>query len=233
MYESINGEAKLALNGISLAIPNHTISSIVGSSGSGKTTLLRIIAKLESITSGEIEFKYDSNGLGFVFQDHSVFPWMTVAQNIGYALKILGFNQRDITEKVKSLASMVGLPFSYLSKYPKELSGGERRRLAIASALSKKTQLLLLDEPTSQLDDINKWAIQDLVQRIWSIEHMAVIWVTHDIEEAVYMAEQVIIMKEGQILETIPVQIAYPRTNEIRATSEFLALKLKISELLC
>ncbi|WP_139112964.1 ABC transporter ATP-binding protein [Mucilaginibacter sp. PPCGB 2223] len=233
VYENINREKSQALSNITISLLGNNITCIMGNSGSGKTTLLRTIAKLETATSGTIDFNYDSDKLGYVFQNNSVFPWMTVAENIGYAMKIRRIEKENIDEKVKLLVDMVNLPQTHLNKYPKELSGGELRRLAIASALSKDTQLLLLDEPTSQLDDMNKWSIQDLVQRIWASKKMAVLWVTHDIEEAIYMSNQVIIMKKGQIVENVPVELTYPRTNEMRVSPRFLALKLKISELLC
>jgi sulfonate transport system ATP-binding protein len=220
------------LQNINLEIDKGEFLTIVGSSGCGKSTLLRLIAGLDTDYDGTITIDDKNvNGIGedrgMVFQDHRLFPWMTVEQNIGYGLEQLSQRERFIL--VKRYIELVGLKGFERSK-PFELSGGMSQRVALARTLVKKPDILLLDEPFGALDALTRIQMQHEILRIREQTNMTMILVTHDIDEAVLLGDRVIVMskKTGGIQKTIPVYLSRPRD---RNSHDFIKIREQIFHL--
>jgi sulfonate transport system ATP-binding protein len=227
-YWSDSGEIA-ALQGINLAIGAGEFVSIVGSSGCGKSTLLRIISGLENGYSGEVRIggrKIGGPGLdrGMVFQEHRLIPWLTVEQNVAFGLNGLENGRREAI--VRDHLELVGLS-SFSRALPHQLSGGMAQRVAIARALVNNPQLLLLDEPFGALDALTKIQLQQEILRIWEVERTTMVLVTHDIDEAIYLGDRVVIMssRPGTIKRTIPVQLPRPRD---RSSFDFIQIRRDI-----
>ncbi|ENX55427.1 MULTISPECIES: ABC transporter ATP-binding protein [Acinetobacter] len=208
------------LDGIHLDIEQGEFISIVGSSGCGKSTLLRLIAGLDSDYQGEILLnKIPIQGTdlkrGLIFQEHRLLPWLTVSENIHLALEETGLSRSEKNARVKEHIEIVGLT-GFENAYPHELSGGMAQRVAIARGLVNKPDILLLDEPFGALDAMTRSHLQAELQRIWQHEKITMILVTHDIEEAVYLGDRVIVMsaRPGKIKEIIPIPLAHPRHKD-------------------
>lgn len=224
-----NKDQKLeALNDISIIINEGEFISILGSSGCGKSTLLRIIAGLETDYSGAVlldgeQIRKPSINKGFVFQDHRLFPWLTVEQNIGYGIPD---KQPDKKDLIKDMIKLVGLE-GFEKSLPKQLSGGMAQRTAIARALANKPKVLLLDEPFGALDAMTRINMQEELLKIWEVEKITIILVTHDIEEAVYLGDRVVVLssRPGQIKKISGVDMARPRD---RMDKDFVVEKRKI-----
>jgi ABC-type nitrate/sulfonate/bicarbonate transport system ATPase subunit len=224
----------LAVDGISLTVEAGEFISFVGPSGCGKSTLLRMIAGLEKPTSGElwigedpIEGPHAERGL--VFQDPNLFPWLTVRRNVQAGLVARGvLNEKR--HEVEEFIRLVGLE-SFASSYPHHLSGGMAQRVALARALINHPRVILLDEPLGALDAFTRMRMQDEVLRLWESRRTTMLLVTHDIDEAIYMSDKIVIMTQrpGRIDQIIPVNIDRPRD---RSSAEFLKLRGKILELL-
>ena len=208
------------LNQIDLDITKGEFVSIVGSSGCGKSTLLRLIAGLDREYDGEIRL----NGTpvlgpdlkrGLIFQEHRLLPWLTVSENIGLALEETDLTVSDRKKLIQEHIELVGLK-GFEKSYPHQLSGGMSQRVAIARGLVNKPDILLLDEPFGALDAITRDILQKELQRIWEQEKITMILVTHDIEEAVFLGDRVIVMsaRPGKIKSIIPVQTAHPRHKD-------------------
>jgi NitT/TauT family transport system ATP-binding protein len=230
-YRASAGRVVRALNDVSLRIEEGEFLAIVGSSGSGKSTLLRILAGIEAATAGEVtDSRLAGDGrIGFVFQGESVFPWRTVAQNLTYSLEARGASSTERSFQATELCSLVGLdPQMFLRKYPRELSGGEVRRVAIGMALSAGASLLLFDEPTSQLDYVSRLKLQSTIQRIWAEKHPTVVYVTHDIEEAILLGGRIAVLGAGQLKEIFSVDLPYPRGPGTIALPAFISLRERI-----
>jgi NitT/TauT family transport system ATP-binding protein len=224
-----------AIHDIDLELRQSEFVAIVGPSGCGKTTLLRIIAGLEVPTSGQIEttgLPGDRPANAMVFQGRSVFPWMTVRQNAEYGLSIRGIPRSERNRIVDALLETVGL--SRFSKaYPHQLSEGMRQRVAIARALAVDPELLLMDEPFGSLDEQTRFILQDEVLRIWHETRKTVIVVTHSIDEAITLADRVIVMTAhpGTIKDVVPVPLARPREQAtMRSDPEFARTFARIWE---
>ncbi|MCA9859176.1 MAG: ABC transporter ATP-binding protein [Thermomicrobiales bacterium] len=215
-----------AVRAIDLDIRRREFLAIVGPSGCGKTTLLRMIAGLETPTSGRIETgsaAADRPVNAMVFQGHSVFPWMTVRQNAEYGLAIRGAGKPERAGIVDSLLETVGL-IEFSRAYPHQLSEGMRQRVAIARALAVDPDLLLMDEPFGSLDEQTRFILQDEVLRIWGETQKTVIVVTHSIDEALTLADRVIVMTAhpGAIKDVVDVPLARPRDQAtLRSDPEF------------
>lgn len=229
------GGAITALRDVDLDLYPGEFLSIVGPSGCGKTTLLRIVADLEVPTSGTIEFlgaTGDRPANAMVFQGRSVFPWMTVEQNAGYGLSVQGANKREQREIVDRLLETVGLT-EFRKTYPHQLSEGMRQRVAIARALAVDPQLLLMDEPFGSLDEQTRFILQDEVLRLWEGTGKTVVVVTHSIDEALTLADRVIVMTAhpGTIKDVVPVTLDRPRDQAtMRSDPEFARLFARIWE---
>jgi sulfonate transport system ATP-binding protein len=223
-----------ALRNISLSIAPGELVSLVGPSGCGKSTLLRLIAGLDLPDSGELLVGSDpinepSAARGLVFQDPNLFPWLTVRRNIEAGLVARGV-LREKRNEVHEFMRIVGLE-AFADAYPHHLSGGMAQRVALARALINHPKVLLLDEPLGALDAFTRMRMQDEVLRLWENRRTTILLVTHDIDEAIYMSDRIMIMtpRPGRIDRTITNAFARPRN---RSSSEFLRLRADILELL-
>lgn len=204
-----------ALQNVNLNIQQGEIVSIIGSSGCGKSTLLRIVAGLDLEYEGDVYLE-DRPILGpgvdrgIVFQEHRLFPWLTVEENVAFGLR--GLSAIEEKQVVKEHIELVGLA-GFAKSYPHQLSGGMAQRASIARALVNRPRVLILDEPFGALDALTKMQMQEEVLRIWAAEKMTMILVTHDIEEAVFLGDRVVVMSggPGRIKKIIPVELPRPR----------------------
>jgi NitT/TauT family transport system ATP-binding protein len=226
-----------AIQDVSLSVSPGEFLAIVGPSGCGKTTLLRILAGLDRVTTGDLELAGKSDGppsSAMVFQGQSVFPWMTVRENVEYGLKIEGRSRREREEVCARLLSMVGLS-RFARMYPHQLSEGMRQRAAIARALAVDPELLLMDEPFGALDEQTRFILQDELLRIWESTGKTIVFVTHSIDEALTLGDKVVVMTAGpgRIMATIPVPIERPRNqSNLRSHPVFAGLFGEIWEML-
>src|ERR1700734_3901592 len=223
--------ALVALKDILLTIDPGEFVCVVGGSGCGKTTLLRIIAGLDTDYEGSVFLdgtRITSPGLdrGLVFQEHRLLSWLTVHDNIAFGLANLPPTERR--EKIRHYVSLIGLDrFEY--DYPHQLSGGMSQRVAIARALVGQPRVLLLDEPFASLDALTRMRLQQEILRIWEAERNTVVMVTHDIEEAVYLADRIVIMsaQPGTIRTVLPVHLSRPRD---RTDQEFIRVRKSVHD---
>ncbi len=219
----------LALDDIALTVEPGRFTVLVGPSGCGKTTLLRLIAGLDRPTSGTVESiradgRTPSNAV--VFQGRSVFPWLSVRDNIGYGLKLAGVRRREREATIARLVDVVGLA-GFERAFPHQLSEGMRQRVAIARALAVEPDILLMDEPFGALDEQTRYLLQEELLRIWERSRKTVVFITHSIDEALTLADEVIVMgaRPGRILQRIPVPFERPRTMEaVRSDPRFAVL---------
>ena len=224
-----------AIHDIDLDLRQSEFVAIVGPSGCGKTTLLRIIAGLETPTSGTVDtagLPSDRPANAMVFQGRSVFPWMTVRENAQYGLTIRGASKQERNRTVDRLLETVGLT-RFSKAYPHQLSEGMRQRVAIARALAVDPELLLMDEPFGSLDEQTRFILQDELLRIWHETRKTVVVVTHSIDEALTLADRVVVMTAhpGAIKDVVPVQLARPRDQAtLRSDPEFGRLFTRIWE---
>jgi NitT/TauT family transport system ATP-binding protein/sulfonate transport system ATP-binding protein len=230
------GTPTQALLPTSLDVADNDFITILGPSGCGKSTLLRIIAGLDFPTTGEIRLdghKVEGPGAdrGMVFQSYTLFPWLTVRENICFGLREKAVPQARQAEIAAHYVAKVGLR-GFEHHYPKMLSGGMQQRTAIARALANEPRILLLDEPFGALDNQTRSLMQELLLSIWETERKTVLFVTHDIEEAIFMANRVVVMtaRPGRIKADLTVPLAHPRHYTIKTSPEFSALKARLTE---
>lgn len=224
----IDGRELQVLRHVNLQIDSGEFVAIIGSSGSGKTTLLRIIAGLEQANQGRVIVNGKAvNGVGtergMVFQEPRLLPWLTVEKNVRLGLELQGLDTETIAERADDYIRLVGLS-EFSQALPSQLSGGMAQRVGIARALATSPDILLLDEPFGALDAMTKVRMQIELQRIWSERRITMIMVTHDIEEAVYLADKIVVMsgQQGNIKEVISVSLPRPRD---RGQAEFTSLR--------
>ncbi len=213
-YENISlsyGDVKV-INNISLKIQEGEFITIIGSSGCGKSTLLKMVNGLIVPSSGKVLIKGQyikdldiinhRRKIGYVIQGNGLFPHMTVEKNITYVSHLYKKNKKkDFKDKVKKLMSLVGLDYDLHTRRPKELSGGQQQRVAIARALSSKSNILLMDEPFSAVDEITRSSLQDEIKKIHSETKSTILFVTHDINEALKLGNKVLVMNNGEVLQ--------------------------------
>lgn len=230
------GEPTRALTPTTLAIADNDFITILGPSGCGKSTLLRIVAGLESASEGEVLLDGQpvigpGADRGMVFQSYTLFPWLTIAQNIAFGLREKGVGERERLDTARRWAERVGLK-GFEDHYPKQLSGGMQQRTAIARALANDPKILLLDEPFGALDNQTRTLMQEMLLGIWEREQKTVLFVTHDVEEAIFMASRVVVMtkRPGRIKADIAVNLPHPRPYTIKTTPAFVALKERLVE---
>ena len=230
IYNSRNGEM-IALNGVSLDIYENEFICVVGPSGCGKSTLLNIIAGLLEPSSGKVycdgkEVVGTGTERGVVFQQYALFPWVTVKKNVMFGLNLQGIKGAEAEEKAMKYIKMVQLE-DFLDHYPKELSGGMKQRVAIARAYAVNPSVLLMDEPFGALDAQTRTQLQSELLETWEKERKTCFFITHDVDEAIILAQKVIIMsaRPGRIKEIVDINIPYPRTQETKMAPEFLELK--------
>jgi sulfonate transport system ATP-binding protein len=221
----------VALRDIRLTIRPGEFVCIVGGSGCGKTTLLRIIAGLDTSYYGSVLLDgkpITGPGLdrGVVFQEHRLLPWLTTHDNVGFGLARMSYADR--TAKIRRYVKLVGLE-DFEQEYPHQLSGGMSQRVALARALAGQPEVLLLDEPFASLDAITRVRLQEELLRLWEAERMTVVLVTHDIEEAVYLADRVIILsrRPGTVQKVMDVSLARPRE---RTSEEFGCVRKELMD---
>lgn len=229
-YNTRKGEM-IALNGVNLDIKENEFICVVGPSGCGKSTLLNIIAGLHEPTSGRVLVdgkEVDGPGpeRGVVFQQYALFPWLTVLKNVEFGLKLKGITGEQAEAEAMKYIKMVQLE-QFVNSYPKELSGGMKQRVAIARAYAVNPAVLLMDEPFGALDAQTRTQLQTELLETWEKEQKTCFFITHDVDEAIILAQKVIIMsaRPGRIKEIVDINIPYPRTQETKMTPEFLELK--------
>lgn len=231
-FQSKAGEFT-ALENVRLDVSQGEFLTIVGASGCGKSTLLRLILGLETDYEGEILLdgkKIAGPGLdrGIVFQEHRLFPWLTVRENVALGLENSGLPKAERETLIREHIELVGL-VGFEKSYPHELSGGMSQRAAIARALVNRPEILLLDEPFGALDALTRTYLQIELQRIWKLEGGTMIEVTHDVEEAVFLASRIVVMESrpGRIKKIIPVDLPYPRD---RTSLAFAQVKQAVTQ---
>ncbi|MDB5617187.1 ABC transporter ATP-binding protein [Tardiphaga sp.] len=230
------GTPTRALEPTNLAVADNDFVTILGPSGCGKSTLLRMVAGLDTPTTGRILL--DGKAItgpgadrGMVFQSYTLFPWLTVSENISFGLRERGVSLRERNAIAAEWLDKVGLT-SFANHFPKQLSGGMQQRTAIARALANSPKILLLDEPFGALDNQTRALMQELLLGIWERERKTVIFVTHDIEEAVFLASRVVVMsaRPGRIKVDVAVDLPHPRHYTVKTSPEFSALKARLTE---
>ena len=231
-----DGAPTVALLPVSLSVADNDFISILGPSGCGKSTLLRIVAGLDTPTTGQVlldHAKVTGPGAdrGMVFQSYTLFPWLTVRQNICFGLREKGMAAAQQDEIAAHYLDRTGLA-GFAHHYPKMLSGGMQQRTAIARALANDPKMLLLDEPFGALDNQTRVLMQELLLGIWESAQKTVLFVTHDIDEAIFMANRVAVFsaRPGRIKTEIAVDFPHPRSYTIKTSPEFMDIKARLTE---
>ena len=228
----------LALKQVSIDIKDNDFCCIVGPSGCGKSTLLRMLAGLDFPTKGKIiiddrEVTGPGPDRGMVFQTYTLFPWMSVEDNIKFGLKLKKMPKDQQQEIADRYLKIIGLQ-KFAKAYPKELSGGMKQRVAIARALANQPEVLLMDEPFGALDPHTKAMMQLLLREIWEQEHPTVVFITHDIDEAVFLANKIYVMsaRPGRVIKDVDVRLPHKRELELKDTPEFIRIRKNINYLI-
>jgi NitT/TauT family transport system ATP-binding protein len=226
--------AVVALKDIDLQITPGEFVCLLGPSGCGKSTLLNAIAGFSLPTSGSLEVagkEVTAPGpdRGMVFQEYALFPWMTVERNIAFGLEIRGAGKAEIKAKVDALLDMLGMQ-DFRRRFPKDLSGGMRQRVAIARILALDSPIMLMDEPFGALDSLTRRSLQDELLRIWRAVGKTIVFVTHSIEEAVYLGTRVVLLtpRPGRIKRDIPIDLPHPRDS---SSAEFNDIRRELAEI--
>ena len=232
-FNGRNGEM-IALNGVTLDIHDNEFICVVGPSGCGKSTLLNIIAGLLEPTSGEVYCEgklVEGTGTdrGVVFQQYALFPWLTVKKNVRFALEMRGIKGKEADQLAMKYLEKVDL-VKFANHYPKELSGGMKQRVAIARAYAAEPQVLLMDEPFGALDAQTRTQLQSELLQTWERDMKTCFFITHDVDEAIILAQKVIVMsaRPGRVKAVIDIDIPYPRDQETKMSPRFLELKNEI-----
>jgi len=219
-----------AISDLNLTVEPGEFVSIVGTSGCGKSTLLRIIAGLETPTQGDVECdgqKIDgtSPDRGLVFQEHTLFPWLTVRKNIVFALKS-SKRYEMYKDDIDAFLEKAGLS-DFADSFPHQLSGGMRQRAALVRSLAVSPEVLLMDEPLGALDSFTRMTLQDEIIRLWNERRNTMLLITHDVDEAVYLSQRIIVMspRPGRIIDNIKIPMSYPRN---RSASDFESLRIQL-----
>jgi ABC-type nitrate/sulfonate/bicarbonate transport system ATPase subunit len=237
VFPGVQGGAPVrALEPTNLSVAENDFITILGPSGCGKSTLLRIVAGLDRPSAGRVlldgrEVRGPGADRGMVFQSYTLFPWLDVSQNIAYGLREKGVPAAEREGIVASYIDKVGLR-GFENHFPKQLSGGMQQRTAIARALANDPEILLLDEPFGALDNQTRSLMQELLLGIWERETKTVLFVTHDIEEAIFLASRVVVMtaRPGRIKADVPVDLPHPRHYRMKTMPAFSELKARLTE---
>ena len=225
-----------ALEPITLAVADNDFITILGPSGCGKSTLLRIVAGLDRATTGRVLLDGEAvtgpgPDRGMVFQSYTLFPWLTVADNIAFGLREKRVAEPERRRVAHEWCTRVGLS-GFEHHYPKQLSGGMQQRTAIARVLANDPKIMLLDEPFGALDNQTRALMQETLLGIWERDRKTVLFVTHDIEESIFLASRVVVMsaRPGRIKADVRIDLPYPRHYTIKTAPEFSALKARLTE---
>jgi NitT/TauT family transport system ATP-binding protein len=234
-----NGKGKVtALSDVDFEVRRREFISVIGPSGCGKSTLIRILAGLDQPTSGVLELdgrpvRGPGADRGMVFQNYTLFPWLSVKRNVSFGLKMKGMPSGRAERLALEWLDLVGLA-EFADSYPAELSGGMKQRVAIARALANEPRILLMDEPFGALDAQTRCSMQAHLLKIWEAVDVTVLFITHDLEEAIYLSDRIIVLgaRPGRILEIIDVPVARPRAPDQFLSGHFLATKKRLEELI-
>jgi NitT/TauT family transport system ATP-binding protein len=229
----LRGRELIALEDVNLRVADQEFCCVVGPSGCGKSTLLRILAGLERQTSGEIHLEVTDPArplTAMVFQEQSVFPWLTVEENVGYGLRMRGVHRSVRAGIVAHYLAKVGLT-QFAKAYPYQLSGGMKQRTSVARAFATAPQILLMDEPFAAVDEQTRALLQEELLRVWDSDKKTVVYITHSIDEALVLGDRVLVMsaRPGHIKAEIPVTFPRPRSvYDLKSTPEFAELVAKV-----
>lgn len=230
----LGNEDFVALDNVSLDIADNEFVTVVGPSGCGKSTIMNILAGLDEPTSGEaiVDGRVvhgPGPDRGVIFQQYALFPWLTVRKNVEFGLATAKVPAAERRERADYFIRMVGLE-QFADALPKMLSGGMKQRCAIARAYAVNPSILLMDEPFGALDALTRVKLQEQLLETWSQEKRTVMFITHDVDEAVFLANRVVIMaaRPGRIYDVVEVDLPYPRTEEMRLSPEFTALRNRV-----
>jgi NitT/TauT family transport system ATP-binding protein len=233
-----NDNEVVAVENLSLNVQPGEFVSLIGPSGCGKSTILSIVAGFMTPTRGEAQvdgkaITKPGSDRGVVFQQYSLFPWLSVRKNVEFGLKMAGVDasKRDVT--ARSLLDLAGL-LAFADHYPDQLSGGMKQRIGIIRALATSPQVLLMDEPFGALDTQTRVVMQEILTNIWQQFRISVLFITHDIEESIFLSDRIYVMtaRPGRIKAEIKVPLPRPRTADMTATPEFLALVQELKRLI-
>jgi NitT/TauT family transport system ATP-binding protein len=225
-----------ALDNVRMDVRDGEFAVVVGPSGCGKSTLLNIVAGLESPGQGQVEL--DGAPIvgpgaqrGMVFQSYTLFPWLTVRKNVEFGLRIKGLPQSERAEIARRYVNLVGLS-EFENALPKELSGGMKQRVAIARVLANKPRMLLMDEPFGALDAQTRLLLQELLLDVWRKEQATVLFITHDIDEAILLGDRVFVMSKrpGRIVEEVRIDLERPRDHTLTVSPRFAELKKRVMD---
>ncbi|WP_068637233.1 ABC transporter ATP-binding protein [Thauera butanivorans] len=233
-----NGAALDAVSGVTLDVEPGEFVSVVGPSGCGKSTLLNIVAGFLKPSAGKamVDGKpIDGPGSerGVVFQQYSLFPWLKVRENVEFGLRMQGMGRAERESKARTLLGLAGL-LSFENHYPDQLSGGMKQRVGIVRALATGPQVLLMDEPFGALDAQTRVVMQEILTNMWQQLRLSVLFITHDIEESIFLSDKVYVMtaRPGRIKAEIPIPLPRPRTPEMTASPTFMALHRQLKALI-
>jgi NitT/TauT family transport system ATP-binding protein len=236
-FSSSQGEVT-ALKDINFQVHRREFICVIGPSGCGKSTLIRILAGLETASSGEVllDGKAVSDpgpDRGMVFQGYTLFPWLTVKKNVMFGLKAQGHSEATAESEAMQWIDLVGLE-KFANAYPDQLSGGMKQRVAIARALANKPRILLMDEPFGALDAQTRSKMQNYLMEIWRNIDITILFITHDLDEAILLADRVLVLKPhpGEVQELIEVPVSRPRSLEQLVSPEFLATRQRLDDLI-
>jgi NitT/TauT family transport system ATP-binding protein len=237
-FRTRRGEVITALAGVSFEVKDREFAVLVGTSGCGKSTVLRLVAGLARPTEGRVlldgrEVSGPGADRGMVFQSYTLFPWLTVQRNVEFGPRLRGVPADERTRLARHYLGQVGLR-GFEGVYPKELSGGMMQRAAIARALANDPSVLLMDEPFGALDAQTRSFMGELLLSVWEQAEKTVLFVTHDIEEAIFLGDRVLVMtaRPGRIREEIHVPLPRPRTVDMLSSETFVALKRRVMTLI-
>ncbi len=233
IYDTTRGST-VSLERVSLEIARGEFITLVGPSGCGKSTMLNLIAGLLMPTSGDVvvdgrRVTGPGPDRGVIFQQYALFPWLTAQQNVEFGLRLQKLGRQEREERAHHYLRLVGLQ-DFGHALPKELSGGMKQRCAIARAYAVNPSLLLMDEPFGALDALTRVQMQDELLGTWQQERKTVVFITHDVDEAVYLASRVVVMspRPGRISEIIDVPLPYPRNEDLRLSPEFAEIRARV-----
>lgn len=233
IFSSSRGRV-VSLDNVSLDVAEGEFITLVGPSGCGKSTMLNLIGGLLEPTSGDVvvhgaPVKGPSPDRGVIFQQYALFPWLTAIQNVEFGLRLQGLGRKERREKALHYLDLVGIA-DFANALPKELSGGMKQRCAIARAYAVNPSVLLMDEPFGALDALTRVQMQDELLATWQKDRRTIVFITHDVDEAVYLAGRVVVMspRPGRISEIVDVPLPYPRTEELRLSPEFADIRARV-----
>jgi NitT/TauT family transport system ATP-binding protein len=236
-YQSPQGETE-ALRNINFKVHRREFVCVIGASGCGKSTLIRTLAGLEKQSEGQVlldgkPVEGPGRDRGMVFQGYSLFPWLTVKKNVMFGPEMSGLGHDTSEREARQWLDLVGLT-KFADSYPHQLSGGMRQRVAIARALVNQPRILLMDEPFGALDAQTRCKMQSHLLEIWRNIDITILFITHDLDEAIYLADRILVLKPhpGEVLEVIEVPVPRPRSSEQFTSPEFIATKKRLDDLI-